>query len=115
MNLKEAISWLSIKPIEEKLIFNELLLSEMTVMNRAIWYDPETSDEAKVECLKWSNELVHRIWNIIFELKRGEDNNSENRLADSINFYRNQSNELAVHLGVTIKGTIERFNYRKKE
>lgn len=77
MTLKETISWLSVKSVEEKIIFNELLLSNMTVMNRAIWDDPNTTDKTKVECLKWSNELAHRIWNILFELKLGEDDNSE--------------------------------------
>lgn len=111
MTLKETISWLSVKSIEEKIMFNELLLSDMTVMNRAIWDDPETTDKTKIECLKWSNELAHRVWNLLFELKRGEDDNSENRLADNINFYRKQSDELAGHLGETLKGAIDRYNY----
>lgn len=111
MTIKETVSWMSSMSIEEKTIFNELLLSNMTVMNRAIWDDSETTDKAKVECFKWSNELAHRIWNLLFELKRGEDNNSENRLADNINFYRIQSDELAGHLKATLKGTIERYNF----
>ncbi len=36
MTLKETVIWLSLKPIEEKIRFNELLLSGITVMNRAI-------------------------------------------------------------------------------
>jgi len=115
MTLKETISWLSVKSIEEKIMFNELLLSDMTVMNRAIWDDPETTDKTKIECLKWSNELAHRIWNLLFELKRGEDDNSENTLSDNVNFFRKQSDELAGHLGATITGTVERYNYLKEE
>ena len=115
MTFKETVLWLSLKPIEEKIMFNELLLSDMTVMNRAILDDPETTDKTKIECLKWSNELAHRIWNLLFDLKRGEDDNSENTLAENINFYRKQSKELAGLLGATIKGTIERFNYLKEK
>lgn len=111
MTLKEIILWLSLKSIEDKIIFNELLLSDMTVMNRAIWDDPDSTDKDIVECLKWSNELAHRIWNILFELKSGEDHNSEKMLADNINFYRKQSDKLSGHLGATINRTIERYNY----
>ncbi len=115
MTFKETVVWLSPKSIEDKIIFSELLLSDMTVMNRAIWDDPESTDKTKVESLKWSNELTHRIWNLLFELKRGEDNNSEKSLADNIRFYAKQSEKLAGHLGATINGTIERFNYFKEK
>jgi hypothetical protein len=115
MTLKETVEWLSLKTIEEKILFNELLLSDLTVMNRAIWDDSKTTDKTKIECLKWSNELNHRIWNLLFELKRGEDKDSENRLADNINFYRKQSEELGGHLGATIKGAVNRYNYIKEK
>ena len=88
MTLTEVISSLSKKTVEEKITFNELLLSNMTVMNRAIWDDPDTTNKTKLECLEWSNELAHRIWNLLFELKRKEDDDSEGKLADNINFYR---------------------------
>lgn len=111
MTLNETIQWLSIKSIEEKILFNELLLSEMTVMNRAIWDDLDATDKMKIESLKWSNELAHRIWNILFELKRGVDEHSVNAVADTINFYRKQSDTLSGHLGTTLLRTIERFNF----
>ncbi len=114
MKLSDTILWLSSKSIEEKIQFNEILLSQMTIMNRAIWSDSGYSDKIKIECLKWSNELAHRIWNLIFELRRGEDNNSENELAENINFYRQQSKDFAGHLGVTIKETISRYNHFEK-
>lgn len=89
----------------------ELLLSNMTTMHRAILDDPKTSESTKLECLKWSNELAHRIWNLLFELKRGEDEDSATRLAQNIDFYRKQEKELAGHLGATINSTINRYNY----
>ncbi|AXT54639.1 hypothetical protein D1815_02305 [Aquimarina sp. AD1] len=113
MTLKETALWLSSKSIEDKIIFSELLLSDMTVMNRVIWDDPKSTDKTKVECLKWSNELAHRVWNTLFELKRGEDNNSDKSLIDNISFYGKQSEKFAGHLGTTINGTIERYNYFK--
>jgi len=115
MTLKETVLWLSSKSIEDKIIFIELLLSDMTVMNRAIWDDPESTDKTKVECLKWSNEVAHRIWNLLFELKRGKDNNSEKSLADDISFYGKQPKKLAGQLGATVNGTIERFNHFKEK
>jgi len=112
MTLSEIISSLSKKTVEEKIVFNEILLSNMTIMNRSIWHDPETTDKTKLECLKCSNELAHRIWNLLFQLKQKQDENSENILADNINFYRKQSDEFSKHLSVTIKSTIDKFNYQ---
>lgn len=113
MTLKEITSWLSLMSIEEKMLFIKLLLSDMTVMNRAIWNDSQTTDKIKIECLKWSNELNHSIWNLLFELEHGDDNDSVNRLTDNINFYRKQTEELGGHLGTTIIGTVNRYNYIK--
>ena len=115
MTFPEAIDWLSTKTIEDKILFNKLLLSNMTIMNRAIWDDHITSDVTKIECLKWSNELAHRVWNLIFELETGIDNRSEIELADNIKFYQQQSRELSGHLAATFKSTLERFNKIKGE
>lgn len=78
-------------------------------MNRAIWSDENTDDKSKVDSLKWSNELSHRMWNILFDLKRNEDKESENKLGESINFYAKQSKELATHLSAITKSTLNRF------
>ena len=113
MTFEETVKWLSTKSYKETIEFCELLLSEMTIMNRAMWDDSETSDKIKIDCLKWSNELAHRIWNLLFELKQGVSDGIENELVDNIDFYRNQTNELAGHLGATLKGTINRYYYIK--
>jgi len=115
MTFPEAIDWLSTKSVDDKKLFNKLLLSNMTVMNRAIWNDHTTSDPTKIECLKWSNELAHRVWNLIFELEEGIDNESEIKLADNIKFYQQQSSEFSGHLAATFKSTLERFNKIKGE
>lgn len=111
LKLSELIKWLSTKSIKHKILFNELLLSDLTVMNRAIWSDENTNDNSKIESLKWSNELSHRIWNITFDLKRDLDNESENKLGENLNFYAKQSKEFAGHLGAITNSTVNRFYY----
>jgi hypothetical protein len=110
MKFKDLTKSLLDKSIKEKIIFNELLLAEMTTMNRSIWSNPETSDKIKINCLNLSNELTHRIWNLLFELKQGNDKDSAQRLSDNINSYQKDSKELAMQLGATIKSTINRYN-----
>jgi hypothetical protein len=111
MTFQEAIDWLSTKATKDKVLFTKLLLSDLTVMNRAIWDDNTTSNETKIECLKWSNELSHRIWDLLFELENGQDDQPVTKLAENLKFYQQQSKELSGHLAATFKGTIERFNY----
>ena len=43
--------------------FYELLLFELTIVGRAIWSDPDLSNEEKFESLKWLNEINHRVLN----------------------------------------------------
>lgn len=112
MTLTETISWLGSKSIQEKIVFFELLLHNLTLMNRGIWDDPETSDQMKLECLKWSNELAHSVLNKHSSLKRGEDNNSEMILTNIVN-YRNQCNEVGGRFASTINSTLDRFKYLK--
>ena len=75
MTLKEVIFWLSSKSIEDKIKFTEMLLFDITVMNRSLWSDPNISDKFKVESLKYSNELTHKIWGLLFGLKKKEITN----------------------------------------
>lgn len=109
MTLKETIQWLSLKGINDKIKFTEMLLFDMTVMNRAFLDDPDISDKFKVESLKWSNELAHRIWHLLFELNKGVNLDYEDRLSENIKFYIKQSEELKRHLVPTIKITTSRF------
>lgn len=109
LKLSELIKWLSTKSIEHKILFNELLLSNLTVMNRAIWSEEHTDDQSKLESLKWSNELSHRIWNILFDLRRNEDKESENKLGENISFYAKQSGDLAGYLSAITNSTVNRF------
>ena len=104
----ENINWLSLKSIEDKNLFNKLFLFELTIMNRAIWDDPTTSETVKIECLKWSNELSHRLWNLQFELEKGIDE-FDKILSENITFYQQQSKELAEHLASSFQSAIDKF------
>jgi len=107
MKAIEIIDKVSIWDIRRKIEFLECFLREMTIMNRAIWDDNDYDDSEKVNCLKWSNELAHRIWNIKFELERGNDENSLNNLLDNIISYRKIEPKLGGHFGATLKSTYE--------
>ena len=96
--LTKIFNKLSGSPNAEKIKFFELLLFELTIMNRAIWSEPDFTDKEKVECLKWSNELAHRTWNIISELKENQDENSLDRLWKNILFYCEQAPQLKFHI-----------------
>ena len=113
MTFPEAIDWLSTKTLTDRTFFIKLFLSDLTIMNRAIWDDHTTSNETKIECFKWSNELSHRILNLLFELENDRDNQSVNKLAENLKFYQQQSKELSGHLAASFRGTIERFNSLK--
>ncbi len=110
MNLKDIMQWLSPKSRDEKVEFCELLLQEITVMNRAIWSDEKTSALTKVECFKWSNEFVHRIWNLIRSLRNESDEHAEFSLFEDFRFYAKRANELAAHMGAAMRGTVLRFS-----
>ena len=98
--------------IIQKLLFVDLLLSEITVMNRAIWDTPAEVEE-QLDGLKWSNELVHRIQNIRFELKRQEDDEAMQRIFDQLKSYSEQSDSLKSHLAPCLQSTMFRFDQMK--
>lgn len=109
MSLTELENWLSSRSIEQQTLFAQLLLSNLTIMNRAIWDDDKTTDKSKVDSLKWSNELAHRIWNVLFDFKGNSNKNGANRIVGNIKFYASQSQELAGHLVTISKRTINSF------
>ncbi len=91
--------------LNKKNKFLEKFLKNMTVMNRAIWDDNEFSESEKLDCLKWSNELAHRIWNLKDNLEQAIDQDSGNQFLSHILFYRNQQPKLGGHLGGVLKLT----------
>ncbi len=105
---------LSALAISDKIVFMEMLLFNFTITGRAIWSEGQQSDSIKVEAFKWLNELSHRIWNILFDLRRGENNDSITRLYDHMKLYAEQSHLLSGHLAATTVMTFKSFEDRKQ-
>ena len=93
----------------EKIQFLEELLFYFTIAGRGIWSDDQLSEFEKIEAFKWLNELTHRIWNLRFELQRGEDTDSIIRLYENMKFYSEQSKTLGGHLVPTTIIAFESF------
>ncbi len=104
----DLVNLLSDKTTDYKIKFVDYLLFEITIMNRAIWSDNVYSDSEKVDLLKWSNELTHRLWNLSFDLKRNGTTDFLVRFKEHIDFYRKQSKELSKHISATLIGAIEK-------
>ena len=56
-------------PLDRRVRFYEALLHELTVAVRTVWADEHLRDAAKVELMKWLNEVMHRIINRIVDLR----------------------------------------------
>lgn len=110
----DLIDELSLFSDPDKVLFCELLIFQFTLTNRGIWSDIKLQDKEKVDAMKWLNELSHRIWNIIFDLKNNKGDDSISRLYENIKFYSGQSDFLKMHLGPTILAALENFNNQKK-
>ncbi len=99
---------LSDKGTDYKIRFLDYLFFEITIMNRAIWSDNEYTDTDKVDLLKWSNELTHRLWNLSFDLKRNETNDFVVKFKGHIDFCKKQSNEFSKHISATLFGAADK-------
>lgn len=91
----------------DKIKFLEDLLFYFSIAGRGIWSDKLSTDSEKVEAFKWMNELIHRIWNISFELKQGNRVDFVNKLYENLQFYGSQSSLLGKHLLPTILGAFK--------
>lgn len=98
--------------IHKKMKFLEALLFYFTITSRGIWSDDKPTDAEKVEAFKWFNELLNRIWNLLFELQRDEDSDSITRLFENMKFYGPQSGLLRNHLLPTTLAAFENFKAR---
>ena len=108
-DFQDAFDELSALAVSDKIIFLERLLFNFTITGRGIWSEDHQSDSIKLEAFKWLNELSHRIWNILFDLRRGEDNDSITRLYENMKYYAEQSDLLSSHLAATTVMTFKGF------
>ena len=109
---QEVFNELYALTIHMKIKFMETLIFYFTITSRGIWSNEKPSDAEKVEAFKWLNELSHRIWNLLFELQRGEDSDSITRLYENMKFYGEQSGLLRSHLQPTTLAAVENFKAR---
>lgn len=93
-------------PPAKQLAFCERLTFELTIVNRDIWSNDALSDVQKLNALKESNELLHRLWGIIWKLRRGESEAFDG-LVDNCSFYIRQAPELARPLRGMLKLTLK--------
>ncbi|MEN8119903.1 MAG: hypothetical protein ABFS35_06130 [Bacteroidota bacterium] len=107
MRAKDIFDDISTWETVRKAEFCEHLLYDLTIMNRAIWDDPDMTDKVKIECLKWSNEFTHRLWKILRDLKIGQDENTAQGLLNEVLFVRDQSVQMGRHLGAILITTYE--------
>ena len=71
---QQTFDQLSALSMADKIKFLETLLYSFTLTGRGIWSDENPTDAEKADAFKWMNELVHRVWNLRFELQKEEDN-----------------------------------------
>ncbi len=110
MKLSEIKEDLVNLSVSHKTLFINILLAEITVMNRCFWGDDSIDDSEKINGLKWSNELVHRLQNIQFKLESFDDHNTIDSIFDNIDFNKKQSNLLSSHIHPTVVNAYNRFN-----
>ena len=95
-------------PDEGRLAYCERLAIDMTVMNRAIWSDENLTLEQQLNGLKWSNEFLHRLWGIIWELRR-DKNEAFDRLIPHVEFHVEQAPELSSLLPGAMRICLDHF------
>lgn len=93
-------------PPTKRLAFCERLAFDLTIVNRDIWSNDGLSDAEKLNALKESNELLHRLWGLIWKLQRDEGE-AFNRLFDNCSFYVQQAPELGRPLHGMLKLTLK--------
>ena len=108
---KEDFIELQLQPAD-KIIFIDELLFSFTITARGICSEVLSTDAEKLEALKWLNELVHRIWNLRFDIQQDNYKDFGNRLFDNFKFHCEESKLLCDHLESTILNILKNF---KKE
>lgn len=69
---------------ERRIRFYEILAYGLTVTVRGIWSNEKLTDAQKVESMKWTNEIMHRIVPKISAMRLKRDEYSEGDFYESI-------------------------------
>lgn len=92
---------------EERLRFDEILSSNLTVTVRAIWSDENLSDAEKVEGMRWVNEIMHQVLQKSAALRSGWNNRSEAETWESVKFYVSLCPHISDGVGRAVKVSYE--------
>lgn len=92
--------------LPEKIMLIEKLLYEFTIVGRGIWSDDRLSEQEIVTALKWLNEMTHRTWNILYDLRRNEEHDSMGRLYANMVQYAEESRVLGGHFAASFYAVI---------
>lgn len=86
----------------ERLLFYERLAFQLTICIRSIWSNPSTTDAEKIEAIKMINELSHRIFNWMWQLRRTDNELIDAECFATIKMYAQQNNIAAAELGAVL-------------
>jgi hypothetical protein len=71
----------------QRLHFYEVLAHNLTVAIRGVWSDAALSDAAKVERMKWVNELLHRVTAKVYSQRLSPGAWTEEDFGDMVEAY----------------------------
>jgi hypothetical protein len=84
-----------------------LLAHNLTISVRGIWSDEHLSDSEKLECLKWLNEIMHRVVRKPALLRINKDEMSESDSWEGIKHWVGLSPEISPHVEWALKTSYE--------
>jgi hypothetical protein len=92
---------------EERIRFYEILAHNLTVSVRGIWSDDDLTDSNKLDCLKWLNEILHRVVMKAALLRLKKNTWSESDSWENINHWISLSPEISRHVEWALKTSYE--------
>ena len=92
---------------EERIRFYEILAHNLTVSVRGVWSDEHLTDSKKVECLKWLNEIMHRVVMKAALLRVNKNQYSESDSWEDIKHWVSFSPEIDAPVGWALKTSYE--------
>jgi hypothetical protein len=98
LRIQEVFDELFLTTTQEKVNYIESLLFNFTITGRGIWSDEHYNDTEKVNAFKWLNELSHRVFNMLYRLRQGNDADIINSLYNNLKYHSEQSDLLRRHL-----------------
>jgi hypothetical protein len=92
---------------EERIRFYEILAHNLTVCVRGIWVNDHLSDSKKLDCLKWLNEIMHRVTMKAALLRVKKNEYSETDSWEDIKHWVSRSPEISRYVEWALKFSYE--------